>query len=342
MNILELLHSVLLVARRGLVLLLHFVGLLGAADPLQAAPVPQEAAAARAPEPRPGPYLFEPGASTPAVFVPRAERLTYKAYVDLALISTHVGVITQTCSVTEDSSPVVVLQPKKGGEVASISLHAEGGALGYELVSTIETRVQPAEWPRIVYQVKNSGKEQRRREILMGKRDGVPTSSYRGDTRKGAPDGIRIWKEAELRTVPEGTVDMLSAVLLARTLVREERETLRFPLVDKTRVWQLTLSRGEERRIDTPAGSFAVVEVVLDAGPYPGEEIDTEKLEQFQGVFGIQGSIHLWVDKKTGVAVRIQGDLPVSDLLTLGIDVILDSYSGTPAEFVPLPPEKKK
>ena len=78
-----------------------------------------------------------------------------------------------------------------------------------------------------------------------------------------------------------------------------------------------------------------VVEVVLTPGPYPGETFEQEKLDQFEGVFGIHGSIHLWVEQRTGIAVRIQGDLPVGPI-TLGIDVILERFSGTPPEFAPV------
>ncbi len=59
-------------------------------------------------------------------------------------------------------------------------------------------------------------------------------------------------------------------------------------------------------------------------------------------MFGINGSIHLWVEKKTGVAVRIQGDLPIGNLITLGIDVVLDSFSGTPPLFAPVPASTEK
>jgi hypothetical protein len=142
--------------------------------------------------------------------------------------------------------------------------------------------------------------------------------------------------------VPEGTLDMLTAVFQARTLIREKKESLTFPLVDKDRIWKLCLRRGQERRMETTSGTyFDVVEVVLEPEPYPGETV-SEKAERFEGVFGINGTIHLWVEKHTGVAVRIQGDLPVGDVITLGIDVVLDSYSDTPEGFAPVVVPAKK
>jgi hypothetical protein len=297
-------------------------------------------------EPRTGPFVFVPVPGMPGLAIPRAEQLVYRAYIDLSIASTAVGTVTQTCSVAEQALPLVLASPSPPsaapGETASIKLEARGGWLLYKLESTLETRVLPQDWPRLSYlQVTQSSRGTRRREVLLGKKEGAPVASYRGDTDKGAPKGTRIWRAAQERPVPEGTIDLLTAVFMARTLIREQRDSLSFPLIDKTRLWNLVLRRGAERRVETGAGTFDAVEVVLEPAPYPGESF-AEKAAQFEGVFGINGSIHLWVEKRTGVAVRIQGDLPVNDgMITLGIDVVLDSYSGTPSEFAPLPPEKK-
>lgn len=292
---------------------------------------------ASAPPPPPKPFVFVPAEGALGVTVPRQERLVYRTYIDVAVLSAYVGDVTQTCTVEEQAAPLVVTRPTAAGESASIRLEAKGSYLGYELESTLETRILPQEWPRLLYQqLSDSHRGVRRREVMLGRKNGVAAASYRGDTSKGAPDGTRIWRKAEERAVPEGTLDMLTAVFMARALIASDAERLTFPLLDKTRVWKLTLRRGEERRTETGAGVFDVVEVVLEPEAYPGEVMG-DKTKQFEGVFGIHGTIHLWVEKKTGVAVRIQGDLPISDgLITLGVDVVLDSYTGTPPEFAPV------
>ena len=134
---------------------------------------------------------------------------------------------------------------------------------------------------------------------------------------------------------------MLTAVLQTRTLISGKAEEIAFPLIDKDRLWQLKLRRGEERRMETKPGTFFdVVEIVLAPEPYPGDAF-AEKAAQFEGVFGINGTIHLWVEKTTGVAVRIQGKIPVAnETVMIGIDVVLDSYSDTPEGFAPVPAEK--
>ncbi len=296
-------------------------------------------------------FRYQPTPGGAPLVVPRAETLVYEAFLEIAVFEPSVGTVTQTCRVEPYVPSLLLGEPKGGdppaGEVASIRLRAKGDYAWYEVKSTLETRLYPFEWPRIVYSSVSEGSETRRREVQVGTselpaaqtadpvREGKtigPIASYRRDTDDGAPPGQRIWREAAYRAVPEGTLDMLSAVFMARTLIREGHESLRFPLIDKTRVWELTLSRGEERRMETGAGTFEVVEVVLTPRPYPGEVIEQEKLDKFEGVFGIKGSIHLWVERHTGIAVRIQGDLPVGPM-TLGIDVVLSKYSDTPPDF---------
>ncbi len=287
----------------------------------------------------PAPYRFEPGAGVPALLIPRAERLDYKAYLDLGILKSHVGRVVQTCTVVEQQPSIMLTKPSGPlGDAASIRLFASGSYLTYSLESTLETRMLPQEWPRVRYESVSKSSQTRRREVLLGKRDGKLISSYRGDTTNGAPPGTRIWRTARERGVPDGTLDMLTAIFQARTLIREGTPDLVFPLIDSDKLWQLRLRRGEEQRMETSEGtSFDVIEVVLEPGPYPGEPV--EEKARFKGVFGIHGSMHLWVEKHTGIAVRIQGVLPVggdNSPIKIGVDVVLDSYSGTPPEFAPV------
>lgn len=309
------------------------------------AQVNHQDASAPAPPKTPA-FLFTPAAGSVSVLLPRDERLVYRVGLDLTVWESDVGTVTQTCTVTEQPVPLMLSGTlRSGGEAAAIRLDAEGEYLTYELESTLETRVLPQEWPRVYYQQRSkSGRGLRRREVMLGLRDGASTSSYRGDTSKGAPPGERIWRPERVRSVPEGTIDMLTAVFMARTLIREGAEELTFPLIDTDRLWLLELKRGKEARMETGAGLFDVVEVVLEPKPYPGEVLDEKKEKKFAGVFGIQGSIHLWVERRSGVAVRIQGTLPVGGedgLIKVGIDVVLDKFSGTPADFAPLPRPRK-
>jgi len=274
----------------------------------------------------------------PVLRLPPEETLVYSVHVDIAVFEAAVGTVTQTSRIEPYRQSVLL--PTADSletplEAATLQLHAEGSYLTYALDSVIEVRHLPQIWPRIFYHQAQKGTKVKRRENLIGTRQGSPTSSYRRDTSKNAPEGTRIWKEPEYREIPPDALDMLSAVFAARTLVREGLSEMTFPMVEKDRLWEFTLRRGRERRIETASGSFDAVEVKLEPKPWEGEVIDAEKVAKFEGLFGMRGTIRLWADAKTGVAVRIQGDLPAG-ILTLGVDIVLESFEGTPAEFAPV------
>jgi hypothetical protein len=134
-------------------------------------------------------------------------------------------------------------------------------------------------------------------------------------------------------TLP-GAVDLLSAVYLARSMVAEESPKETFPVLDQENLWILTVRAGEKRIVKSPAGRFSCVLVELETQVPQGEVRDKS---DFSGLFGIQGTLHIWMHAATGVPVQITGDLPVPVIGRLGVNVTLASYRGTPPEFAPVP-----
>ena len=114
---------------------------------------------------------------------------------------------------------------------------------------------------------------------------------------------------------------------------------LSFPVADKLDLWEIVLRRGKAEQLETDAGVFNAVQLLFEPRPYKGEELGEraqERAKKFEGLFGLQGSIELWVEAKTGVPLLIAGEIPVGPI-DLDIDVLLQSYSGTPPEFAPIP-----
>jgi hypothetical protein len=56
------------------------------------------------------------------------------------------------------------------------------------------------------------------------------------------------------------------------------------------------------------------------------------KSEKFKGLFGIHGSLSIWLEKETGVPVSIEGILPAGPL-NVGINLRLKGFRGTPEGF---------
>lgn len=319
----------------GILLLGHWQGEADKKEPQM--PRPGAAATEQAGAPSAGttqPFVVSAGPSL-KLEMPRDETLTYQANISVSFVEATVGEVVQVSKV-EPYKRSVLIQSKNAGEPkeqATLEIVAKGGYALYELKTKISTRHLPQAWPSITYDQESVGSKRRRSQNLIGLRDGKPSSSSRQDTSKGAPPGARIWREPRYREIPENTIDMLSSVLMTRTLITQELEEVRFPMVEKERLWEVVLRRGEEKRMRTPAGTFDVIEVLLQPVPSEEEEIGEEKAKKFEGLFGIHGTIHLWVERHTGVPVRIQGDIPAGPV-TLGIDVLLKSHAGTPEGFI--------
>jgi hypothetical protein len=202
-----------------------------------------------------------------------------------------------------------------------------------------------------------TGSENRSREVLLGAVDGKDQSRYRGDMHcKGCKDKAhfvggtwpwsdsehckkckraehRVWKEPRTRDVPAGTFDMLTAVYMARSLVVDGRQRIEFPLIDRNDLWQVQLTRGKTKQIETVAGKFNAVQVELRTGPPEGTA--TDEATKFEGLFGIHGSISIWMEAASGVPVQIEGAIPAGPI---DIDVRIDLHSarGTPSSFTSL------
>jgi hypothetical protein len=315
-----------------------------------------------------GPRVIElaraPGELPLAVVV--GEKLTFDVYIDVAVGHIDVGDVVLEAGVDPYLPPLPTLQGPSGEvppvvdgadrtklpgaagaegaaaseprEVPWLRCTADGGYLFYHTTTTIESRRLPEEFPSAVYRYTQTGSEERRHELALGLRGDEWISSYRRDTSKGAPKGSRIWKAAVERAIPEGTLDMLAAVGIARELVRTSAEQQVFPMLDKTRLWQVTVRRGSPRIVETEAGRFDCVKVELSTAFHPDEPpLDPEK-QQFAGLFGIHGTIDIYLEKVSGTPVLITGTIPAGPL-DLDVDVSLAKSKHTRPGFRALPDE---
>ncbi len=307
---------------------------------------------------QPAALLVERGEGELALWIPRDESLTYQVVLELGpLGDVHAGQVVLSSGVERYVAglPAPGAAPANEGlEVAWIRSRATGSYAGYRLDHELRSRLLPQSWPRVFYTDTQTGSENRRRELKIGDLDGELTAMYRADGHcKGCANSEhfveskwlwgkphhcekckraehRVFKDPVRRRLPPGTVDMLSAVYLARSLFREGLSSTRFPMLDRQNLWQVKLSRGTLRRIQTPAGSFEAQEIKLSTSAPPSE---TKPATEFQGMFGIRGTIQIWLDLESGVPVLIQGELPVPVLGSLDVRVELNSREGSPGEF---------
>jgi hypothetical protein len=328
---------------------------------------------ARAAEPAEDPPAAPPADGTPLVVsrgegwdpvvIPRDEELDYIVEIDVGLLGDlRVGEVT----LSSGQEPYFAGLPPPGEsvdkapprQVGWIRSQARGAYLGYELRHELEARHLPQTWPSVLFRDTQAGSENRRRELKLGVQDGRGSAVYRHDGHcKGCANKEhfvesawmwgkpyhcekckraehRVWSEPEARAIPEGTVDLLTAVYLARAMIQEGRKEATFPVIDKKKLWVLTVTRGPSRTIETPAGKFHCLLAQLST-QLPAGEPSTDG-GRFQGLFGIQGTIRIWMEAETGIPVTISGELPVPVVSNLDVNVRLSSYKGTPGSFTPI------
>ena len=127
--------------------------------------------------------------------------------------------------------------------------------------------------------------------------------------------------------MPVDTLDFLSSIYLIRAFINAEMAEIETPLLDKDRLWNLSLKSGEAKDIEVPSGRYACRKILIDAEK-PKSESHKGK---FGGLFGMKGSMNFWVHESTGVMVQISGELP----LGIDVDIRLKDMKGAPAGLAP-------
>ncbi len=314
-----------------------------------------------------GPFVMERGDGRQPIRFPRDETLEYSVRLDLGVLgSPSVGKVTMTSKVepyftdSAGAGPGVDPGVGPGGgaggvaklEQAVVTARAEGSYAVYSVEEVITTRVLPQLHPRLAHSTVQRGTENRRRELLIGRSEDGPSASYRADGHcKGCDDRShfvkstwpwqdpahctgckraehRVWRAPRQSSPPDGALDMVSAVMLARTMVEQGRADAQFVLLDREKLWDLDLSRGRRGRRTTGAGEFDVVEVLLRTKAAG----DTKNPEKFVGLFGMTGSISIWMHPESGVPIAITGTVPAGPVM-LDVAVELERYSGAPESF---------
>lgn len=321
---------------------------------------PDVAAEGASDAPPTGDLRIDRGAGQVPLLIPRDEELLFEVEIDLGpLGDPTVGRVT----LSSGADPYVEGLPsarggakKSGREVGWIKSRAQGRHLSYELDHELYVRHLPQVMPHILLTDTQRGSENRRRKLKVGLVDGVLTAVHDHDGHcKGCDNpehfvesrwlwgkpshcekcksmAHREWKPSQSRAVPEGTLDMLSAVYLARSMINTGQSSTVFPLIDKQKLWNVALERGRRKLVRVPAGRFDCVEVQLKTSRPAGEPSDDEG---FQGLFGIHGTIQIWFEATTGVPVLISGTLPVPILGDLDVRVQLKKATGAPSAFKP-------
>ena len=268
----------------------------------------------------------------PRSWLPSDESLQFKIEVTLGPVrGLDVGTVLLTCV----QSPRDEEAEKKGGLIASIDGLAKGGYLGRDVHHTIGVRWHAGSRPRIESTENLQGSRVSNRESRVGESEGKWRLEYRKDRHcKGCEDTShfvdgflpwskpshcddcerprhRVWRPYKYLDVPPDALDIVSALYFARGFLRSEARMTSIALVNQDELWKVRLERADERVIDTPAGKFDSVRILLGPELAAGDGPGKKSAERFEALFGLHGDISVWVDRKSGVPVLIQGSAPI-------------------------------
>ena len=260
--------------------------------------------------------------------LPFGETLQYRGRVEKAGIVFEAGRANLRVLLDESGRP-------------NLEARAFGEKFGYILKTRILTVLDPVDFRPIEHQSSEQGTE-RRHKTLRFREDGAdflrlkhcrdkecedPTHRVKQpkmhgpipwgtelvhcDDRDCTSRGHYAWRTRTEHRFEDSYVDLLSAIYLAREADLEPgAEPLVIPVISDTRRWKVRVRSLARKRLTVAAGEFDAVQLVLE----PLIDDDAEKTERFEGLFGLNGAIRIWVDVEDRRPILIEGNLPFAFL----------------------------
>ncbi len=267
------------------------------------------------------------------------EEAVYDGYVFKAGVRVHVGKVSLAVKEVKGPDPTVVL---KGV--------AEGGKFGYSVKMDIESVLDHETCLPRISKYDQTGSERRFKKFLFqpGKilytklkhchdpdcrnpKHMIERVKWAGPIPVGKEvvhcpgcDNLEhyVWKVRYKHEVKEQFFDMLSGVFLARTSAFKKGASFIVPVIEDRDRWAVTILCQKDERIKVKAGTFDCVKIVLKPKNV-GDRKDKEM--RFSGLFGLNGTISIWVDKKLRIPVRILGHIPFA-FMNIHCESCLASY----------------
>lgn len=275
------------------------------------------------------------------VLAPVGEKLVYRGILTKAGVSVDAGTATFTVTRNDD-------------ERIQLTACAVGEKFGYTLSTKIISILGTDRLGPQHYEYLQQGSESRLKQVDFEPKSAVyrrykhcaepdcDIAEHRIDGAHCPDRDCRIpahmhWKIRHEHEFTERHFDMLSAVYFARGLPLEpDAPPIEVPVLNDHDRWIVRASAKRGGRLRVKAGTFDTVKVILDPAPAPG----TTPEERFTGLFGLNGTIEIWLDRKTIRPLLVRGQLPFGFMdLSAKVELIEIGSATEPCDLGP--PRKK-
>jgi len=216
-----------------------------------------------------------------------------------------------------------------GKECYVFNAVAKGGGFGYNLILATESFIDSKSFYPVLFTNTQTGSEVRKHKLVFSDDkieyvkmkhcksfDDCSVDAHYKKKRgakvhcKGCDDRNHYkWRVRSVHNNEKPTYDLLSALFVARTFdIHVGGKNAEMVLVDGRDLWKMKIRPVSEETIETPAGSFDTILVVLESMPFNDH---AKKQDSFRGLFGLKGDIKLWIDKVSKTIIKITGSYPL-------------------------------
>ncbi len=130
-----------------------------------------------------------------------------------------------------------------------------------------------------------------------------------------------IWERRSEHKQAGDARDMLGAVYMAR-MVDLSGPKRTFRVVDGDNVYDVDVVGVGRERITTEAGTFKTRVLALEPRYVSTTDPDGPRKQRFHGLFGLTGTIRIWIDEASSTPVRIRGTIPFGVDLNAEVDLV--------------------
>jgi len=208
-------------------------------------------------------------------------------------------------------------------------------ALGHYVIYTLDIRlssiVDAASLRSLSFRRREVGTEKREYEVVFDREALTATYRRKAGRRFASAEEMDAapWETAEVFPIHGDVNDILSTLYLARDIGDKVGNRKYCWFVEKSYVWKTLVTVTGEKRLNLGrAGAFDALKIAIE----PDYRDQPAKGEKFAGLFGVEGSLEVWVDRKTRIPLIVRGRVPFAYILRPTVSVVLQDCTIPPGE----------
>jgi hypothetical protein len=213
----------------------------------------------------------------------------------------------------------------RGKKVYRIDARALGRYLVYTLDIRLSSLVDALSLRSLEFRRREVGTERREYKVIFDRKGGE--ALYRRKPGKFASVkemDAAPWETRSTFAINDRVNDILYTLYFARDIGDKVGNKKNYWFVEKTHIWKaLVTITGEESLTLARVGAFDALKVAIE----PDYSEEKELGEKFQGLFGVEGTLEVWVDKSTRIPLIVKGRIPFAYIFHPTVVVVLKDFT---------------